>query len=116
MNGEDRDISALRGELLLLRAVVDRVLGNIALVDEDMMVTAPPVVRDGAPSAERPAGRWRPADPTLDTVAHPARSGLGEAVTALRHVARGAAKHLDHHSNLLKASATAWLGTNEETK
>lgn len=113
---EDRDISALRGELLVLRMMVDRALGEIGRVDSDMMVTAPPVVHDGAPSAERPAARWRPADPTLDTVAHPARSGLSEAVLALRHVARGAAKHMDHHTEKLRADATAWLGTNEETK
>lgn len=112
---EDRDVRSARAELLLLRIMVDRALDGLDAVDEDMMTTAPPVVRESDPSGSRQAPRWQPADPTLDIVTHPARSGLSEAVRALRHLARSTTKHLAHHTENLRQHKVAWLGTNEET-
>lgn len=112
---DDRDLAALRGELLLLGVLVQKALTALGGVDGDMLVSAPPVERGPEPPAERTGARWTPANPTLDTVCHPARSGLSEALRALRHIARGTALHLEHHTENLRQHTVAWLGTNEET-
>ena len=111
----DRDLAALRGELLLLQILTGRALEALDGVDSDMLTSAPPPPKGPEAPAERAGARWAPANPTLDLITHPARSGLSEALTALRHIARGSVIHLEHHTERLRQSTVAWLGTNEET-